>query len=141
MLFLSKRKNKQGDLIPSQPVTQMLDEYLIMLVTPYTFYDNDVAESIPAGFTWDGATIFRIFYTFLGVCRFGYINPASLIHDYLYINKGVLPSGRTLSRREVDNLFIQHIIQLGIVTKPQSKKYALALRYGGYYFSSWKEKY
>lgn len=67
---------------------------------------------IPKGFEYDGATIPRILWTFSGVTRFGYIETAALIHDYIYVNEGNV-ANRKVTRKVADKLFVLHMKYLG----------------------------
>lgn len=132
--------NERGEPVPQQPITRMVDAVTIQLAGTYSFLIKGEQHLIPNGFAWDGATIFRFLWTLLGTCRFGVINPASCIHDYLYINEGRI-GNLQLSRQEVDELFIEHIIQLKITDDKGAWKYRFALRHLAPYFVKWKEKY
>jgi len=46
---------------------------------------NDLSFTVPAGFTWDGASIPNVFWSVLFVSPFHHtVRRAGLLHDYLY---------------------------------------------------------
>jgi hypothetical protein len=63
--------------------------------------------TIPKGYKWDGASIPRIFRSWIGHPLAPKFARASLIHDWLLENK-VLP------RKQVDRIFAQELIQAGV---------------------------
>ena len=81
------------------------------------------------GFRWDGASVPRLFWR-LGFSPSGKYNAASLIHDLLYLHRGVLPenmfearigdgpwhsqSGSFL-RKDADRLFGKIMREAGVV--------------------------
>ena len=76
--------------------------------------------TVPKGFKTDGASVPRFFMAITGFERRGYHDPAWLIHDWLYENKGVIThpvTGRTirLSRKECDEIFFNILKELNIM--------------------------
>lgn len=49
--------------------------------------------TVPAGLIYDGASVPRLVWTISGITPDGLIRAAALIHDWLYIWKGLLPEG------------------------------------------------
>lgn len=78
-----------------------------VLVSPYITSWGDV---IPEGFYWDGMTMNYM----VGLPKFGEnVDKASLEHDYPYVYEGQLPSGKTMSRIDVDKLLRYNLLLLG----------------------------
>lgn len=93
--------------------------------------------SIPAGYTWDGATIPRIAWSIVGLTPFGAHNEATLKHDWLYGYEGNIPGyPEKLSRKFVDNLFFADLEAIGFsgIRLFIIKRF---VRAGGYWF--WRE--
>lgn len=65
---------------------------------------------IKKGFTSDGCTIPYIFRWLLGCKHNGQYLPASIIHDFLLQNKGIVGNSRILSSR----IFRQTLLQEGV---------------------------
>lgn len=64
---------------------------------------------VPKGFLFDGASVPRLFMFLIGLERDGVHRAGSLIHDYIYRNKGVIKSNCRcvfrLTRKQGDQLF------------------------------------
>lgn len=60
---------------------------------------------VPAGFKTDLASVPKILHPI--VSPGGNWNRASIIHDYLYSVKGLLPSGEKLTRKQCDRIFLE----------------------------------
>ena len=105
----------------------------------YTFRYNNTIYMIPKGFVWDGATIPRTLWTITGIDPFGWVNAASLIHDYIYIAEGKMPDGAYISRKEADELFVKMLLELKLINTNFVGLYKQILRIAGLYF--WTEKY
>lgn len=73
---------------------------------------------IPPGFLLDGASSPRLSWTLTGFLPRGIHDPAALLHDYLYANKGRVRdfSGRmqTLSKWECDLIFYRAMRECGV---------------------------
>lgn len=57
--------------------------------------------TVPKGFHTDGASIPRIFWTFIGGPNRASFMEAAVLHDYLYMQE----SGDLVSRKEADDIF------------------------------------
>lgn len=60
---------------------------------------------VPEGFKTDLASVPRILHPI--VSPGGAWNRAAIIHDYLYSVKGLLPSGKKLTRKQCDRIFLE----------------------------------
>jgi len=100
--------------------------------------------TIKKGFVWDGATVFRIFWTFLGYTRSGILLRASLPHDYIYINKGWIYneiSGELefISRKHSDQLFYRDARMSGVPEKDARQLYQYIRFLGRFYWSDFSD--
>ena len=123
----------------TQPITRMVSKNKIRLLKPYTFTINGVTYIIPKMYEWDGATIPRILWSITGIDPFGYVNPASIVHDYVYGFEGKMPDGTYIPRQVIDEWFVQTILDLKLINNNFVKLYKQVLRIGGLYF--WNDKY
>lgn len=126
-----------------------LSEKLFHLDSPHEFWwlNNGKAYfmEIPKGFIWDGATIFRIFWSILGYSRSGMMLKPSAPHDYIYVNKGWIYNHLTkelefVSRKHSDQLFYKHLVANGIPEKKARLCYQFIRFFGRLYwrdFSDW----
>lgn len=105
----------------------------------YIFRLNGVTYIIPKGFVWDGATIPRVLWGITGIDPFGWVNAASLIHDYIYKDEGKMTNGTYISRKEADELFVKMILELKLINNNFTWLYKQILRIAGLYF--WNQKY
>ena len=98
------------------------------------FFWNDflVEYEIPKGFIYDGASIPWFLWSIIRVTPDGLHRAATILHDALYIAKGkvaVLYLRRneelniTLSRKEVDQIFLQQMLFLGMPEKKAKLMY------------------
>lgn len=125
--------------MPDQPITLMIKKNKIMLMTDYYFKYEDKVVRIPKGFIWDGATIPRFLWSILGVTPFGWANPASLKHDWIYYLEGKMPEGIYICRRWADEEFVRDLRNLRLIKSHFKQVYLQSLKIGGLYF--WKEFY
>jgi len=116
---------KQPNIEPIGIKTYRLtDDYLVKFQHPTTgaVYKFIIKE----GFEYDGATVLPIF-TWLSRGRHnidGLNRAAALVHDKLYREKGVLPLNATkLTRKEIDQIFLQHLLESGVDQKTASEQY------------------
>jgi hypothetical protein len=77
---------------------------------PYKFTFGEYRYTIPALFRYDGASVPRLLWTIIGVTPDGLHRAATLIHDYLYMERDL----HGHSRKEVDLLFYNQMIELGM---------------------------
>jgi len=76
---------------------------LFTLYAPFVYKDIEV----PQGFTTDGASIPRIFYTLIGGPFMEYIE-AAVVHDWMCENT------QTYTRKEADDTFLEIMVGLGV---------------------------
>jgi hypothetical protein len=77
---------------------------------------NGILINVPAGFYTDLATIPWPLVGIPGASRFGHHNRACVIHDWLYMRRGRLDyEGVEMTRREVDRLFLDLMLEDGVV--------------------------
>lgn len=138
---------RDGNLIV-QPTFQMVEHERkkkrkwinrVKLCGDYFFYYNGHLITIESDFKFDGATIPRFLWGILGICPFGWVLPAALKHDYIYVNEGKLINGIVISREWCDTEFINDLLELELINKNFVPIYRFALRIGGLYY--WKEIY
>jgi hypothetical protein len=79
------------------------------LVPDYYFEAYGQKHYIPSGFRYDGASVPRFLWSVTGITPDGLHRAATLIHDYLYVNRI-----HGLSRRQVDKLFYEQMLKLGV---------------------------
>jgi len=125
------------------PIATEIDKTHFVLNTHYVYYwqmeagnaDNE-EETFPidtwivvqSGFRWDGASVPKFFWG-LGFETDGKHRAAALIHDFIYVNKGKMPSGSmfstysglteqmqhgSFSRYDADRLFLKMMAQAGV---------------------------
>ena len=73
--------------------------------------------TIPKGFRYDGASVPRWLWSITGLSRDGIHRVAALVHDFLYENRGFQENEKHeywLSRKEVDDVFREMLIELGV---------------------------
>jgi hypothetical protein len=100
--------------------------------------------TIPKGFTWDGATVFRIFTSLIGYSRSGLLFRPSLPHDYIYVNKGWIFNQLTnemefVSRKHSDELFYKECRMAGVPEKDARKLYQLIRLLGRWYWRDFSD--
>jgi hypothetical protein len=71
------------------------------------------SEMIPRGFIYDGASVPRFAWSILGFHPMGRHNPATIVHDWHYINKGVVNGFKVITRKESDLLYRNALRELG----------------------------
>lgn len=119
------------------PVVSYLSPRLARLEEDFSFDLPAGRVTIPAGYTWDGATVPRIAWSIVGLTPFGAHDAASLKHDWLYGFEGQIPDyPHRLRRKFVDNMFFEDLEQLGFggIELAVIKRF---VRIGGYWF--WRE--
>jgi hypothetical protein len=106
--------------------------------------------TIPAGFTYDGASVPRLVWTMSGITPDGLIRAAALVHDFIYRHSGRLPrssygcikngawmdlSDSHWQRVDADRLFARIMREAG-VSKTKRRLAYLGVRAGGW--ASWQ---
>jgi hypothetical protein len=104
------------------------------LVRDYHLKYDDIDVIIPRGFEWDGATIPRIAWSIIGYHSMGKMAEPSLIHDYIYVFKGLIPGQRKISRKECDKLFREHLIAVGVPKRAANRIYRIVRIFGVKYW-------
>lgn len=122
-----------------QPRFQMTDNKEVMLCEDYEFFYNGKSFIIKSGFTFDGATIPRFLWSILGICPFGWVLPAALKHDYIYVLEGKLDPETNIPRKWVDIEFVKDILELKLINNNFIGLYKFILRIAGLYY--WFELY
>lgn len=96
----------------------------------WSFDVNGREEMVPAGLIVDGASVPRIAWTFMppdGLHRAG-----ALAHDWIYLNKGWMPSGTRFTRAEADHVFYNFMRRAGVGPWRAGLAYD-AVRLGGWH--------
>lgn len=94
---------------------------------------------VPKGFIFDGASIPRAFWTILNITPIGWHMPASLIHDYLYRNTGVVTRHGKVSHYSkymADKEFHRLLRRLNVRSWHASLCYSAVKVFG---FKAWNE--
>lgn len=80
---------------------------------PVYFTVGRTLFTIPIGFEWDGATgAGRVSRFLFGLNKFGAVDRATCIHDYIYEFEGSLPEG-ILTRKQADQIFRTELRRIG----------------------------
>lgn len=87
------------------------------------------AHEIPKGLIVDGASVPRWAWTFMPPD--GLHRAAALYHDWIYLNKGVLPDTTTYSRAQADKCFFELMIECGVSERRAKIAYE-GVRLGGW---------
>ena len=115
----------------------------------YIWRSNKITYKItvPNGFIYDGTSVPRFLWSIFGIYPDGIHRPASLIHDFMYKNKGLVPDESYTSyfidtwlithhqwrRNDVDRLFCRMLRDLG-VSKFKRRIMFYAVRIFGYFW-------
>ena len=101
--------------------------------------------TIPAGFTYDGASVPRPVWTISGLTPDGLIRAAALVHDWLYQFKGDLPKGShqffhknsewrnvigKWNRKDADRLFSRIMREAGVARTKRRRAYRAVRLFG-----------
>lgn len=92
---------------------------------------------VPAKYEWDGATIPRAFWSLIGLYPTGIMTSPSLLHDYIYVNKGILDPLNAkirISRKHCDLLFYEHLKHAGLEEKKAKKIYKIVRLFGRFWW-------
>ena len=100
----------QPDITPVFCTSESMHGQCYHLNHPYHFATDTERHIIPEGFVYDGASIPRLIWSPLGVTPDGLHRAATLVHDYLYINRRHF----SYTRKEVDKLFLRQMLILGM---------------------------
>lgn len=96
-----------------EPITnrmyQTTEEY------SYEWITKDIVNKIiiPAGFRYDGASVPRFLWTLTGIRPDGLHRGATLVHDYIYHNKGNIPVGSMMWKYVGDSDYTYRKIKAG----------------------------
>ena len=135
-----------------QPLIIPISEDEYELVQRYTYewklYDKPLQYlKVPEGFIYDGASVPRWLWSISGIRPDGLNRAASLLHDYLYSRKGILPkmshmkytdkwvpADHVWDRKEADRLFCRLLREAGVSKVKRLIAYGAVRIFGG---SSW----
>ncbi len=78
------------------------------LIEDYTYERLAFTIRVPKGFVYDGASIPRVFWRFIGPPQAGKYAHASLLHDWLYVEKSLSKIGIPveITRKEADDIML-----------------------------------
>jgi hypothetical protein len=93
-------------------------------------------EKVPSGIVVDGASVPRIAWIFMPPD--GLQRAAALGHDYFYIHRGVMPSGRVVTREEADFFFLEYMLKGGVSPRRASIAYNAVRGFG---WREWNRPY
>ena len=106
----------------------------------YTYHAPDIAPDfyvhVRSGFLCDGASSPRFLWSMTGFLPRGIHDPAALVHDKLYEDKG-MHYGQEYTRKDADKLFYKMLVECGIKSWHAKGAY-FAVRVGGGLY--WKKK-
>lgn len=145
MINLATYIDSKGKETIYQPLVRMVNRDTIRLEEDYSFEMKGKIITIPKGFEYDGASVPRALWSITGICPFGWVLPAALIHDFTYVNEGNLGQGIIITREESDKFFVNSIYKdLKLINKNFISLYKFILRKFGtpkYGKSSWNQVY
>lgn len=109
-----------------------------VVVEDYTYDGGAYQLTVLSGFTYDRASIPRVFWVLIDKDSLG--NVAPLVHDLLYRSGGVLPQTqvspyRKFSRKETDDLFLEVMTKCGVAEWRRAAAYQAVRRFAG---RAWK---
>lgn len=109
-----------------------------VVVEDYTYDAGAYRLTVPSGFTYDRASIPRVFWVLIDKDSLG--NVAPLVHDRLYRSGGVLPESevspyRKFSRKDTDDLFLEVMTKCGVAEWRRVAAYQAVRRFAG---PAWK---
>lgn len=96
------------------------------------YLQSDFTVKIEPGYKMDGASSPKAAWTITGFLPRGIHDPAALVHDKLYEDKGN-HNGQTYTRKEADRIFLK-MLQLCGVKSWHSRIAYIAVRAGGWYY-------
>lgn len=95
----------------------------------------DFEVRVKPGFICDAASSPRLAWTLTGFLPRGIHDPAALVHDQLYEDKGT-HNGQSYTRKDADKIFLKMLQECGVKNWHARLAY-LAVRAGGNYY--WKK--
>lgn len=107
------------------PIIQAADNQHFRLVTAYKVEVFQYSIAIEPGYTFDGASIPRVFWRVVGHPLQGLTLPASLVHDILYL-------AEALPRETSDQVFRCLLIRAGVPGWKVATMYRAVRWFGGY---------
>jgi hypothetical protein len=102
------------------------DSRIFELASPFRYIGSRGTITVPAGFTTDGASVPRVFWSIFQ--PFGEYFPAAVVHDYLYSPRSM---HLRLERKTADLIFKEAMYNLGIGWLTRGTIYQ-AVRLGGW---------
>lgn len=99
---------------------------------PYIYYHSGLRTKVMPGFTLDGASSPRLLWSLTGFLPRGIHDPAALVHDQLYEDKG-FHNGQHYTRKQADQIFYEMLKQSGVKSWHAWGAY-LAVRAGGWLY-------
>ena len=86
------------------------------LIEDYTYERAPIRITVREGFVYDGASIPRVFWRFIGPPAAGKYAHASLLHDWLYVHKYIIRDGQkvTITRKEADDIMLMVMKEDGV---------------------------
>lgn len=105
------------------------------LTKDYPFTVDGVTETIPKGYEWDGATKPRFTWVITGYYPTGKMAEPSVVHDWIYIHKGILPNSK-YTRSRCDKLFYKHMLLSGVTPRMARLMFRIVRVFGLYYWRS-----
>lgn len=131
----------QGNVgtLPGVKVRQIGASGNYEVVEDYIYNSGAYSITVLNGFTYDRASIPRIFWVLID--KDSLSNVAPLFHDLLYRNGGVLPNNqvspyRKFSREDTDKLFLELMTKCGVKQWRREAAYQAVRRFAG---PAWKE--
>jgi hypothetical protein len=99
--------------------------------------------TIPAGYLYDGASVPRALWSVSGLTPDGLIRAAALVHDWIYVHKGRIPSFHghipcklRLTRAQTDRIFLDHMEWSGMGWWARNIAFSAVRAYG---WTQWKK--
>lgn len=107
-------------------------------------FGHDVRIFINKGFDYDGMSVNRWLWSLSGLSKDGMHRPATLIHDFLYVQKGYLTERPgsylvdktyVMDRESADKIFRDMLIELAIANHRVRLAYAAVRLFGWIYWN------
>ncbi len=86
------------------------------VIEDYTYERGPIRITVRKGFVYDGASIPRVFWRFIGPPAAGKYAHASLLHDWLYVHQQLFRNGKVvkITRKEVDDIMLMVMKEDGV---------------------------